>query len=360
MTSPVVDHHRVRGLTLVELLATIAIIGLLAALLLPALQSGREMARRAQCGNNLRQIGLGVLAYANSNSDILPAGVIGTWRTDRTTGRDTYFYHGTATLYILPFIEQQRFFDTFDTSEPPLVSGNDLVFPARNTMWEAFLPGTSIRTCTQTISTYICPSDAPLKPHPVLLDPRWDGARLNYTASCGPNGMLGHANCPLINTFNANVKPGTGSIRVPGAFGAFLTQPNKRDPLHRGYNDARCKMADIRDGASNTIFFGESRPDCNAGNRGWGWVGNGNGSGNTLVPLNFDTCQPGPHPDPAGVSFCNKPAQSLAHGFRSMHPGGVSFLMGDGAVVFISEVIDYATLQRLGAKADREPIVEPW
>lgn len=353
-----VTTRRVRGLTLVELLATIAIIGLLVTLLIPAVQSVRETARRVSCANNLRQIGVGVLSYASSNSDILPAGVIGTWRTDRTTKKDTYFYHGTATIYILPFIEQQRFFDTYDTSEPLLASGTDLVFPARNTMWEAFLPGTSIRTCTQTISTYTCPSDTPLVPYPVLLNPRWDGARLNYIASAGPQSMMGHADCPLIWSFNANARAGTGSIRVPGPFGAFLTHPNKMDPVHRSYNDARCKMAEIRDGTSNTIFFGESRPDCNTQNRGWGWVGNTNGAGNTLVPLNFDTCQPGPSGD--GVSFCNKPAQSLAYGFRSRHPGGVSFLMGDGAVAFISETVDYVTLQRLGAKADREPIVEQW
>lgn len=346
--------HR-RGFTLVEMLATIAVIGLLVALLVPAIQSARESARRSQCNNNLRQIGLAVLAYANANADILPAGSISPYSQAGKYG----MAHGTATIYILPFLEQQRLYDSFDMSEPAIANGDTLVFPPRDIVWTTFLPGTSTRTVTVRIPTYICPSDVPIIPLPALANPRWDGGRLCYLASCGPNSMWPvHAQCPIINAFNTSAKPGTGSIRVPGPFGSMLTIGNGSKPLHRSYNDARCKMADIRDGASSTIFFGESRPDCGWGLRGWGWVTNGNGQGNTLVPINFDTCQPGPDGD--GVSPCNKPATILAYGFRSMHPGGASFLMGDGAVVFLSETIDYETYQRLGAKADRQPITEAY
>lgn len=106
-----------RGFTLVELLVVIAIIGILVALLLPAIQAAREAARRSQCTNNMKQLGLGVLNYESGRKKLPPPG-----QCDSTGGASTtYMIHSTAT-YILPYIEQNAVYDMFDFKSDPFVA----------------------------------------------------------------------------------------------------------------------------------------------------------------------------------------------------------------------------------------------
>src|SRR5262245_32651343 len=99
------------GFTLVELLVVIAIIGVLVALLLPAVQAAREAARRAQCNNNLRQIGLAVVNYLGTKKDVFPTGAA----QDRNWGGLNGNYRGvTFFVYLLPFMEQQSIYAQWD------------------------------------------------------------------------------------------------------------------------------------------------------------------------------------------------------------------------------------------------------
>ena len=106
-----------RAFTLVELLVVIAIIGILIALLLPAVQAAREAARRSQCANNLKQIGLALLNYEDAFKTLPPSVVYGC-PGDRTTATAEIPYHHTWITRILPFLEQQALYDQMDPLRP--------------------------------------------------------------------------------------------------------------------------------------------------------------------------------------------------------------------------------------------------
>lgn len=338
-----------RGVTLIELLVTIAILGLLVALLLPAVQSSRESARRTQCNANLKQIGVGLQSYAQASGDMLPAGEMAIY--SYASGKT--FAHGSATMYLLPFIEQLSLYLAYDMSEPSLTYAT---IPARDNGWQN-LPGTTKAVNTVPIATYLCPSDYALSPVPAALT-NYGTARLNYIGCTGPQGDVWlPCSGGFAALFNAYKKSNTGSIRKPGVFADYnytaSKWPNYPTALP-AYADGRCRLAAIQDGLSNTIMFGEARPDCSFSVfMGWSSAGNACGRGNTLVPLNYDSCNSAAY---ATSSDCSIPfnLNPAGFGFKSRHQGGVSFLLGDGGVKFITEDIEYGTLQLLGAKADRE------
>ncbi|MEI6238976.1 MAG: DUF1559 domain-containing protein [Planctomycetia bacterium] len=351
-------EHR-RGFTLIELLVVIGIIGLLVAILLPAVQSVRESSRRAHCQNNLKQIGIGLHGYAHSRKDSFPGGetsVVGT--------NGNSFSHGSTTMYLLPYIEQQRVYDYYNMSEP--VFAYDSV-PAFN-QDQAVVPGTTKRVSSLSIPTYVCPSDQAAGALPATCSSLFGYARsrLNYIGCVGPWTMWANASCPgTVNSFNlfgTAAQKLTGINQMPGVFSSLYYAVGVGNSQYYGkpfpgFAAGRCRLREISDGLSKTIAFGEARPDCSFWLfLGWGFTPNSNGRGNTLVPLNYDTCDPGSLGN--GVPDCQKPFNGnwLSYGFRSRHPGGVGFLMADGAVVFLSENIDHETLQRLGAKADGQAI----
>jgi prepilin-type processing-associated H-X9-DG protein len=107
-------------------------------------------------------------------------------------------------------------------------------------------------------------------------------------------------------------------------------------------------MSDVTDGLSSTIFFGEVRRDCSGHiQTGWASSNDGNGLVSTLVPINYDSC------NAKAANPCNKPCNwSTELAYKSRHPGGAMFLMGDGSIHFLSQNIDHQLYQYLGAKAD--------
>ncbi|HOM18813.1 MAG TPA: DUF1559 domain-containing protein, partial [Thermoguttaceae bacterium] len=117
------------------------------------------------------------------------------------------------------------------------------------------------------------------------------------------------------------------------------------------------RESDIVDGLSNTIFFGEVRPQCSVHNsQGWGSSNNGQGLTATVVPINYNSCSR----DAVGSDNCDKYCNwNTELGFKSRHPGGAQFLFGDGSVHFLPETIDHWTYQYLGAKADGNPAQIP-
>ncbi len=318
--------------TLVELLVVITIIGILIALLLPAVQAAREAARRMQCGNNLKQIGLALHNY-HQNFGSLPNALI------RKSPTDWHPYCSITTI-LLPFLEQQTLYDAFDKTQP-------------NLDFQKFSGSTDYIGST-LISAYLCPSD-PAPRRYDLADPNGGTANLavsNYAATCGPAYLaaaVGSCSCS-VTTLNSQYGMGnvgdTGS-QCPGPFTVSLKSRSV------AFNE-------IHDGLSNNILFGEVLPEGSLYIRqGWATANNGQGLVSTIVMLNYDTFNQPPGMDADGQSchsYCNG---NMELGFRSRHPDGAQFVFADGSVHFLPNQIDHQLYQWLGAINDGHPASVP-
>jgi prepilin-type processing-associated H-X9-DG protein len=292
-------------MTLVELLVVIAIISALVALLLPAVQAAREASRRSTCTNNLKQIGLAVLDFEQAKGHLPPGGV---WEKDLRSGGSIY-------VQILPMLEQAALYQAFD------LTGNNVD--------DTKLPGSDQRADATPLNVLICPSDD--------RETHYDGrASHNYAASRGPTALWSNATCMCDYPWEASARAPIDDARN---FAGPFTRVGTEEQLQA-----------ITDGVSQTIFFGEVRPQCSEHSRN-GWVASNNGNGycTTVIPINYDTC------DDEALDPCRRSCNWTTEvGFKSAHAGGAYFLFGDGSVRFIQEGIDHATYQLLGAKDDGE------
>jgi prepilin-type N-terminal cleavage/methylation domain-containing protein len=315
-----------RGFTLIELLVVIAIIAILIALLLPAVQQAREAARRTQCKNNLKQYGLALHNYHDTYLRFPPGGQ--DWGAPNVGWQ----------VRILPFTEQTALYGAINFSDNA----------AYNRLLVATDPNSQLRKRNVPYAT--CPSDAS-----GVVNADW--AQSSYSGSLGSQRTpSANGACNLFMTPNVHYPdPGgqadhgnsTNPRAVSGMFGRLLADSPG--------------IEDMTDGTSNTIMVGEILPACNDHRSGWwDYNGMGNAHASTSVPINtMTTCQ-APYKRPtAEYPGCEAMSNwNLSWGFRSGHVGGAQFLMGDGAVRFISQNIDYRTYQNLGVRNDGRVIGE--
>jgi prepilin-type N-terminal cleavage/methylation domain-containing protein len=233
-------NTRRRGFTLVELLVVIAIIGVLVALLLPAVQSAREASRRSQCSNNLKQISLAVHNYADTYASNLPVGEYSCcW--------------GTWLMGILPYVEQNNLFDRYRYfGSVQNQAGNNIAQIDSSTRYGGSMNLPVTRT---QIKAYTCPSDTKSAASNI-----YSGITFhNYTAN--------HGNTSL----NRIAVLGTTSSGQPNAFGGgpfiFVGAWNSVPQVVR--------LAEISDGLSNTLAFSETVQGKQADLRGFAWWNGG-------------------------------------------------------------------------------------
>ncbi|MFO0887829.1 MAG: DUF1559 domain-containing protein [Isosphaeraceae bacterium] len=288
-----------RGFTLIELLVVIAIIAVLISLLLPAVQSAREAARRIQCVNNLKQIGLSVHNYIDGNN-CMPMGAF--WmQTSRYGLRRT----SSVFLGLLPFMEQNAASNTYNY--------NMMTFDIENTT-----------TSGIGFSTMWCPSDADISQSRIaygFIDQPYPFAFTSY-ASC-----LGY--------FPSYPRESTYPKGSP-EYSAIQAQTNGCI-----YYNSSTKIADISDGTSNTLIFGEHAhgflSESDKTNQFW-WISGqvSDTQASTFWPINPQRRLA----NLAGPAAYVVQWQAYVTAYSSMHPGGVNFLFADGSVRFLKDTID--------------------
>ena len=352
---------RRRAFTLVELLVVIAIIGTLVALLLPAVQAAREAARRIQCSNNVRQIGLALLNYESARKKFPQAVIWGTGGVDNGDAGDENWdglhysgpYHHTWLTSVLPFMEQGA-----------LADAGDLTLPA----WRQTFIGAPVATLR-------CPSDSNYRGSP----PPHELAISNYMASEG---------------FHYWPEPYTLDGKRDGGLYAGNGYPGYFEPFSDGLSGlsdvtgvfavlAETKISKITDGTTRTVMVAERdsagyyggrlgvngsgapRPEADGvvpsaflGAAYSGWAGN-NGlqfgprtlecdgsskSDNTWFLENPNIYQP--------VYITLPGFNNEWSGPSSHHPGGIQVLLADGGVRFLGDDLDWGTWLKLNAKAD--------
>lgn len=296
------------GFTLVELLVVIAIIGILVGLLLPAVQSAREAARRMQCSNNLKQIGLAMHNYHDTFKMFPPAYV------DYKPTKDNHGYWTWSAL-ILPFIELQNLHDQLQVSTLRPSQSMDL-FQA---------------TMQSPVGAFRCPSDV----GPEVHDP---GVSAGYAITKDPGG--GNFGLPLSNYL---VSCNTAWVRQKGA--TNMTE-GRSGAVGMFYKNSDLKMRDVQDGTSNTFMVGE---------RAWELGGVRHSAGVLLAvrdmngkgPAAFDSdnhWNQGLLTVASSVWFSINPPliapdTEFQNSYSSAHPGGAQFVYADGSVHFVSETI---------------------
>ena len=325
-----------KGFTLIELLVVIAIIAVLIALLLPAVQQAREAARRAQCQNNLKQLGLALHNYHGVNGQF-PIN----WYNDASA-------HGNnidVLIGLLPYIEQATLYDQIDF----LSSNLTLVVIDGKQLGEYVIPG------------YLCPSDPG-----ATIRSSTGMARSSYAPSIGAQAMGAGSGCNLATT--AGTYPtgydddddgedpfNRGNIRADFANPGEISGPFGRGRIDDTWS---ASIAHLTDGTSNTILMGEIRMECQTFSR-WGWAWPESLWYATTAPINFPTCPNDPGVGGTNPCFSNASNNwNATRGFKSAHTGGCYFVMGDGSVQFLSESIDRLTYARLGDRHDGEVIGE--
>jgi prepilin-type N-terminal cleavage/methylation domain-containing protein len=324
------------GFTLVELLVVIAIIGVLVALLLPAVQSARESARRAQCTNNLKQIGIAVHNYNDVWQALPPGcyhGVFGTW-----------------VLHILPYMEQSTLQQQYVNSGgiSSFRNGGIRYGSTQN------LPVT-----TTQLKAYVCPSDTKSAQAGIISGVTFH----NYVANYG-------------NTTRGRVSPvGTTSTGLPNLYGGApfieVIYQQTADSTYYSYimlaNENpfkdKTRMAEITDGTSNTLAMSETVQGKGGDLRGFGWWGGGAHfetlmTPNTSLPDKTEqSCTPSIRLNPPCTNRVPGTAtQEESIAARSRHPSGVSAVQCDGSVRFFSNNINLDTWRAWGTSAGNDPI----
>ncbi|MEZ5941262.1 MAG: DUF1559 domain-containing protein [Planctomycetaceae bacterium] len=309
-----------KGFTLIELLVVIAIIAVLIALLLPAVQQAREAARRSQCKNNLKQIGLGLHNYHETFNSFPPGGI--------TMGDCCGTKSGTNwAISILPYVDQAPLYNIYDfnsfNEDPGLNNGNQIV---RETI----------------LKVYNCPSDI--------------NVGTKNRPESGPGSGLDYA----MSSYRAVVGTTDGTDWQDNR-GAF-TNANLRSwkgALHTVCDRSGAtveKMGTIIDGTSNTLMVGEYSTRTNP-RRGSFWAYTYTSYVNSAIHNNQSRTLINDYNRCVAIGGMGG-SNSCKRAFGSFHVGGIQFLMADGAVRFISENIDLGTLGGLGTIQNGEIIGE--
>jgi prepilin-type N-terminal cleavage/methylation domain-containing protein/prepilin-type processing-associated H-X9-DG protein len=368
------------GFTLIELLVVIAIIAVLIALLLPAVQSAREAARRAQCTNNLKQIGLAMHNYHTAYGTF-PLGVSAsnnTWNSSHCGCSAQITWNGWSVhAMLLPYLEASPVFNAINFAFDPLVCSSGGRF--NNTAFTTVIPG------------FLCPSDP--------FSGKKTGFINNYCGSLGTTiGVVQTWGANSIGVFSYQIPYGLQDITDGSsntvAFGEALVGDtcgglSLNNDAYRGNGVAIAALGNNAQGypacwnynaeANANFYLQQQLPRCNAAwqaiattgssgsgtlgcNRGnyWGWGAEAMSLFNTIVPpssqqYQWSFCRSGCN-GCCGGNACNLADHGEIANSNSQHPGGANFALGDGSVRFVKSSIAIQTWWALGTRIGGEVI----
>jgi prepilin-type N-terminal cleavage/methylation domain-containing protein len=339
-------RHRVTGFTLVELLVVIAIIGLLVALLLPAVQAAREVARRMQCSNNLKQLGLAAHNFHDVYKRMPPGYVSQQYTTATAAFSQNGGTYASSLLYLLPYMEMANVHDQVTIELDIDLFPPTPPAPARyRGIWPLEPPafGAPTWNLAQTrIPTYVCPSSSPYSNTTSIIvalafydAPR--GISVPLTTGNGTAATLGRTTYMGCSGFAGDSPPQVARI-LPGLGSAAN---------YKGIFCGRSKyrFSDITDGTTNVLAFGESEGGCNpptaaapcsALQAAHTWMGVG-------AMVSAYGLKP---------QFPNERFKYYWNQFNSKHSGVVLFCFADGSVHNVSITIDNDTYVYLSSMGD--------
>jgi prepilin-type N-terminal cleavage/methylation domain-containing protein/prepilin-type processing-associated H-X9-DG protein len=345
---------RHRGFTVIELLVVIGIIGVVIAMLVPAVQKVREAANRMKCANNLKHLGLACHMYHDAyrifppgSKTIPPSPPVNNWRGDK----------GSWLVLTLPYMEQEVLYRQIPKPDVPMYDS------IRNSPM-----GGAVQTRLK-LPYGRCPSDeydanAPLS---------------NYVGSMGPQCLNSNCNYTPFEKYCSPKNSGLGDwgYTAGALYGDGATSKAQLRGIFYRIAKFTFSIGDVPDGLSNTLIIGEGLPNENAyliragdfaypgGN--WAFANGGNNINSTIVPINYKIipntfCHLNQYGQP--VTQKDDPTRAtdnwgIIFGFKSRHPGGTNFVFADGSVHFIQENIDMKTYQLLGCRNDGLPVEVP-
>ena len=317
-----------RAFTLIELLVVIAIIAILIGLLLPAVQKIREAANRMSCSNKMKQLGLALHNYHDTNSTLPPGAQEDVLPVPNPAGNQTFIRGTSWIVFILPYIEQDNLyrqyrFDLAYNSVENGIFGNNVV-PA-----------------------IYCPSGpAPKK----YLDPN---TNVNNNPSTHYYGVMGpgYPTNPTPNvyqglTFNYTV----GNAGSNGSWSAHGMLSQYRDTAGSVSTQRLVKLADVTDGLTNTLMLGEMSMTLPSGqtNQYRTWIRGNSGGAGACKSVFY----------PIGSTFYNGSNNFNAISFGSNHASGCNFALGDGSVRFVRKTMDIALYMAI-ASIDQGEVAQP-
>ena len=309
-----IGSRTLHGFTLVELLVVIAIIGILVAMLLPAIQAAREAARRTQCNNHFKQVGVSLHNYHSAFSRFPPSFIH--WHDSacsqsQSNAAGVFQYTGWGWgAFLLPYIEQQEIHDMITFETPGYVG-------TTSSREAGIIP----------IETYLCPSDP-------------QGFELLSCCTMVP--LPGYTDKEDVGKSNMAATADSEDYSCDGH------EPDE-DPLTADgvmFNQSETRIKDVRDGTSKTLLIGEITGGEKGSNEGRFWTAHG--YEDTAEGINGPFSMPGGNP-----SYDFKQS-----GFSSYHPAGCHFTFTDGSVHFLNEDMDQAVLAGLTTRSGRESVGE--
>jgi prepilin-type N-terminal cleavage/methylation domain-containing protein len=325
LSAGLVRRSLCRGFTLIELLVVIAIIAILIALLLPAVQQAREAARRSDCKNRMKQLGLALHNYHDTHNTFPPGAVV---QVNPASSCNTNGQRRAPwTVLILPYIDETPRYNNMDLSGEFVCTNGDGAPPGSHVNRIEFL---------RPNSKFQCPSD--------------------------PNSKSTENNCNYFGVMGGG----------PHALSTCETNNPGRVFYENGtlYQNSNIGFRDLTDGSSNVLMVGETKYQLTRFGRsdshylGWASSNRAHVNGVTGVlaaaqlQINICDCDGASHDTAFGSPA---PPGGIGHGlhsraFGSFHPGGCHFVMGDGSVHFLSENIDMGTYQTLAIRNDKLPV----